>query len=473
MNYIQRSPSFEIAIKRHSYNQSTFDTDNIITFTSLQGDYPDDVRIHGVTYPGLLSYSFTESVKNVDSPFSLTVDPREDNNGASILDVVLPRDLVYITEHGVLRYIGVVSDSRYSAEMAGDGISRSIMISGYGLGGLLSRMGFVLDQYLLPSGTFVEDANRLMNQTLSREIGEGGSLKSIITEVVTNYLGLHESISPRLTMGLLAILNSFFDYESGVEDITAQYDIAFNGYQVGVNTIWTILQDFFPPPIYELFGLMRDGKYTMVARECPFDRSVDGPEYNDKWGLLSSFSIDPVILLGHDIGLSDNDVYTSYIGLLPGTGINQQYSLISENADTYVKNDDEMWQKYGYKPLYVEFKYYNHSTTGESSAGMIRRYSNRLYNWYKNNDRMYSGTVRIMNYVDAEKKIFYPQIGSRLKYLGGEFYIELTTRSWTYGGAMETSLTVNRGYDYANNRKIPNIGNRVRLIEKNGNPKGR
>ncbi len=472
MRSIQRVPEFELVVRRQDFSSPAFRTDTIISFSSVAGLYPEDVMQKGVKYPGLLSYNFTETLRDPTGGFSFICDPNEDKFKATVLDVLTERDLVYISEHGVVRYVGVINSIRYASAMADGKVTRSIVVSGYGIGGILAKLGFVLDQYLL-NGVSSDALSSQLFMALSRKGDPGTDVSSLVEVIVQNFLKVQASVIGGSAFGLGAILSEFFDYKAGIGPMKIQYPFAFNAYQVGLNTLWTILAQIFPPPIYELFGAFDDqlGSYKLVARTCPFDDA--------DWAALPLHTVDPLLLVDHDLGVTDEDVYSMYIGLLPGSGLDRNGALTFAQYEPAIIFDEQKWQMYGYKPLYLEWRYFDHTKSENFNAATeMQKAGERLKNWYKDNADMYSGTIKIMNYVDPAQntapsqtyKHTYPRIGERLAYVGGQFYIESTTRSWSYGGPMETTLNVNRGLYRGqagqNLGKIPNVGRRMLLIEK-------
>jgi hypothetical protein len=87
----------------------------------------------------------------------------------------------------------------------------------------------------------------------------------------------------------------------------------------------------------------------------------------------------------------------------------------------------------------------------------MRQVNEMVFDWYSKNPEFLNGTIEMMTMPDS-----YPRIGEKVRYLGGEFYVEETSRSWQYGGPMTTSLSVTRGYRYDENGNyigpITNIG---------------
>lgn len=77
---------------------------------------------------------------------------------------------------------------------------------------------------------------------------------------------------------------------------------------------------------------------------------------------------------------------------------------------------------------------------------MLERTNETLRQFFEKVPDYLSGTVKLMTVPDA-----YVRIGERIRLLRGDFYVTGTKRSWTYGGPMESSLTIDRGYQRDDN----------------------
>jgi hypothetical protein len=67
---------------------------------------------------------------------------------------------------------------------------------------------------------------------------------------------------------------------------------------------------------------------------------------------------------------------------------------------------------------------------------------------------MYSGTITLIT--DFKDKTANPKAGHRVSFLGGQFYIEKSGRSWNYSRTPVNQLTVSRGMVYDSSGKIKN-----------------
>jgi hypothetical protein len=205
-----------------------------------------------------------------------------------------------------------------------------------------------------------------------------------------------------------------------------------------------------------------------VLRPTPFD-PVD-------WVALHITKIPQEIpalfLRDYDVGDSDQDTKTLYGCFLPGSGKSREQALTQSNFEHTLAFDQDKWPYYGYRPMFVELQYFNRSqqSTWTGSDAMIKKYSDQLKSWFKNNAGFLTGSVVIED-VEDQKYTNYPQFGDRLGFLGGEFYIEEAQSSWQYMGEQSRTLSISRGYLYGNGGDqqgpIDKIGQKVMDLEAN------
>ncbi len=444
MKVVIRKPDFIVEIVRPNYSASSYQTvPPVIRFVSSSiSGYSETEIISN----DLISYQFSESLATVNSEFSLELVPSLDRNGKSWLEKIRKRDLVFIYEFGELRFAGYVKSNRYAARMGSDGKpNRKIRISGGGLGEYLSSFKLVLNQAMYAASTIASGAAASLSTTLAAEIEKDRDVGALIKVIYQHFIDLIMKIGLEgVNIGIKPILDHFLDFDSEIsDDLKTIYPVAFSLYRVGENSLWHLLSNFIFPPVNELFGRWNpeSKKYEIVYRLSPFEPK--------KWSKLDFIEIPSIIITDHDIGTSDAEVFTFYLGMLPGSGISQNLAIISANdtGKNYIV-DREKWKIYGYQPMIVEFKYYDRSKTGVGASVIMREVSEMLKRWFEHNDEFYSGSLAIMT---SDNKNFMkrnPRIGEKIKFLEGEFYLESSDHSWEYGGPMVTKLTITRGYKY-------------------------
>jgi hypothetical protein len=116
--------------------------------------------------------------------------------------------------------------------------------------------------------------------------------------------------------------------------------------------------------------------------------------------------------------------------------------------------DEERLGKYLFKPLFINLYYTrmesNTDKENEVAKGDIdevaQNDADTLRAWFEKNDEYLTGTISHMVPSDNNKD---PKIGDKVRAEGidGEFYVEGIAHTWRYQGALESTLTVTRGYN--------------------------
>jgi hypothetical protein len=126
--------------------------------------------------------------------------------------------------------------------------------------------------------------------------------------------------------------------------------------------------------------------------------------------------------------------------------------------------------KYGYRPLCVELSFLKRSDANVGSiTESLTKLSTSLAKWYALNDEFLSGTISLVSVDDKGLDMEYPTVGTRLLFLGGEFYTDEIQRKWTYGASPMSDIKVTRGYMYSASGEyagpIKNLGKRLKELE--------
>jgi hypothetical protein len=468
MDSIIRVPEVRVKITRPNWkNDTSLEEFEIVTFEprpcteeekSRAREKWADPEDYKAFSDAMLSYTYTESRKNVDSPFTLTLTPEEDDNGLTWLDKIATFDLVYIEEFGVVRYCGIVHRVRYSSRM-GEGPERTIMVEGNGFGELLKIFQLVMDVKLFIN-TPAEIEDLLAKSEFITKADT--SLKGAIDFYYNNFKKiLSERDNKQSALGLL--LDEKADFKIG-ENCDTLLPICQSMYQMGETTLWGILRKIVPDPMYELFGNwdVEKQKYIITARQNPFN--------GDDWSNLPSCKINPVTLTAYNVGYDDSEVSTVYYGIAPSFGYTNNMVLTVDEIRNGLDVDDIRWKKYGYRPMFVELSFLKRdeieSNAIKNSLGKIGKL---LKDWYSNNDRFLSGVISAISYEDKDAK--YPSIGCRLEFLGGEFYIDEIQRRWNYGTSPTSEIKVIRGGVYKDGAylgPIKNLGRRMKELDRMG-----
>lgn len=442
MKYISRKPDFYVEIKRPNYNSSVF--------------HPNYIEPIGVFGPeekdsAFVGYEFNETLQITNTSFRLLFTPIADDDGLTWFDKIHITDIVTIKEMGITKFVGIVTDRRYSSRMTGEGASRNIFISGTSIGNLLSRFILTLDLHLYDTDTFAEVQNLSLKVGLTQKMKSGNVVAPILEKIYSAFFDLATKMGQinKAGVGIKSLLDYYVDFSSDLsDDIVLRYPISLSIFNVGDNNIWSILSNLVGPPINELFPQFdsSDGKYHVVFRQAPFEP--------DDWKKLKLNRLAPLIITDCDFGSNDSEVYTYYLAILAGSGRDEKRAMVmdADGPAKMVVRDEEKWKKYGYKPLIIQFKYFDREKWDEMSSltTTMLNLSSMMQRWFEHNDEFLSGSIEFMTIDDNwwPGYIQQPQLGERMRFLEGEFYIEEITHSWQYDGSMVSRINISRGYVY-------------------------
>lgn len=443
MNVYYRSPDWSVTIQRPDYTSTTlyyklvpewgyYDRVRFVSSSEKAGD--------ATAHTDLISYEYSNSIKDPTGSFSMTFVPRMDSNSYTWKDKIRRRDIVTIKEFDKVRYMGVVRSTGYTMSMSGGNPSRAIKVSGMSLGGLLADYSVVMNLFLWPqaSGDAQTNNEKLVDalNSIVEEDGDLGKTFELIKErFFTVMLG-------STTSGFKPIFEEYFDLS--IDDLKAKYPMNIQPFQVGENNLWTIFSQILPQPVYEMFGRFEDGKYKLHCRETPFDLNP--------WNALTESVIDPVYLVSQDLNDSDEEVFTHYFSQTPNSSFSEA-EIYADNAINEVSVFDyDLLPIFGYRQLQATFPFLNLDKTKEFNSREFLKYNSaRLYAWYRNNADFQSGSVTLMTVPDSDNN--YPDIGEKMKYLQGDegkiyFYIEGVKREMNYPATMTSTYELTRGFEY-------------------------
>lgn len=444
MNTYTRSPEWTVSVLRPDYTRSTLiykmvpEWSRVGTNVSIIEFVSNKRRANGVNnYTDLIGYEFSNQISNPAGPFSLTLVPRQDNNGLTWKDKIIANDIVFINEFGKIRYIGLVTGTSYSMIFNNGRPSRNVTISGMSIGGKLESFNVTMNKYLwFGRGTTTDDANDIFAAALSSTVEKGQNLKDIFKLIKDSYLKI---VFGSKTSGIAPFLNEYFDLE--VEGLEAFYPLLLRPFQQDSNNLWSIFRQVIPMPVYEIFGRFIDGKYKMICRETPFETA--------SWDSLRITQLNPLFLISQNLSDSDNEVYTHYFSQMPNSAFSENEIYADNSLHEVSVFDEEKLAIYGYRQLMANFPFY-HRDKGDraTSKEFLKQNSVKLYAWYRNNVEFQSGEIVTMSVPEE-----YINIGERIKYLEGasgsiEFYLEGVKRKMSYPETMTTTYSVTRGYEY-------------------------
>lgn len=465
MEVVHQSPEFRIEIVRPNFalmaNSAAFreSCETIATFYPTYTMEPGNVRSNAIT-----AYNFGESIRSVESPFSITLvaegdAPREgrtsiSSKNATWFERVRPFDIVYIEEWNEIRYIGIVHDIELSGSMGGG--ARTITVTGNGIGQLLSSFKFIIDTFIYGQSTVAAAALEKLQGDLALVQNAGAPISDLIRTLYNGWMDAMMNLSGEIGtahLGIRSIIDALMDLNTSVStDMKTTFPLTTSLFQVGENCFWDIIQRLAPPPLYEVFGRTTpQGKYEIVIRETPFSIGV-----GQSWDALNKVTVPLYYTTAYSFRVSDREVFTFYMAyisdsLYSGNEVMLMSADLGGDISVAIPQiDAEKWKKYGYRPLMCSFKYYSRDKDSDPSVNSnakaaLAQMSARLRTWYQNSDCLLTGSVSMMTMKDNN-----PRAGERISYGGLDFYVEDSSHGWQYGGAMTTRLTLSRGADYAN-----------------------
>lgn len=451
MFFLQQAPFPELKI--YKYNSKAKTVEWLLTLSN---------RKEAENHSCLLSYSFSEDIDDLTGQFNFSI--AGGNN--TVFDKIEPLNIVEIYEGNKQPlFVGVISTKSLSCSMGNSGIRRNIQFSGKSITSLIADFQLILDSRFLANNIRTKDAKRVNNDiTLElNKMGAGGlSIQEFLEKTWSLYLeytGINKPAQDggpaqgKAGLSNITVYNiithfmgtSFF--EVGKAE-TIPMPIANTFFNQSVNTVLQIWRCILAPPVYEIFSRVNvNGKPRVVVRETPFDSSA--------WLGLPIKTIDIGLLTDYTLHLSNNEIYTVYLAYLEGSQLNpDQYIIIdaedaSKQGESIMALDQDKFNKYGLKMCQVNFRGYTiiDKEKDNSVARTMSKYSKRLKKWFSPLDKMYMGSITIINNFSEKDKI---RCGERVKFLGGEFYVKRVEHRWNYGDSPTISLQITRGGVYKN-----------------------
>lgn len=416
----------------------------------------------GVTIYAMTDYNFQHQIESISGSFSISVLPQAvDNSGRSLIDIIEMQDIVKIYEFNKLKFIGIITDAGYSASIQSGKVARKINLSGYSMGGLLESLSFVLDRHLMNDSPDVAGENRKLFDKIAKTFHPGFPVTEAIKTLINSFFEVMGKTSLAGSSVSKHLIEKYIDLNGIDPNIKFQYSVAFSYYSCGENSIWQILKDLFPPPLFEMFLKLDEvaGKYKLVLRESPFPYRKKGVWNFLHWRLLPLFKIRPNLITHLDLKKSSQDLFTYVLATLPGSGKSREEAMIVDGVSASGAKDQKKLNKYGFRPLYIEQKFFNRdgSNDGFDSKTVTKETSSKVYDWFYLGDESYSGELEVMNWGEL------PDVGDRVSILGGEFYVERIMSRFTYAKTMILRIYITRGLDYKGKgvTSIKNISEKI------------
>ena len=451
MSVYTRRPEWSVAIRRPDYTKAVLSYKAIHNWT-VGGRTPaskiefvsSSDRSKGANiYTDLIGYNYENSLSNPAGAFDLTIVPIQDSTGLTWKDKIQARDIVFISEFGKVRYIGIVKGTGYSMSMNNGKPKRQVTINGVSIGGMMQSFNLPMNTYLwFGSGKNNEIENDKFAGAMGSSVADGQSVSNIFNLINEGFFSVTFGSSVS-SVGFKSVVDAFFEFDA--DDVVAFYPMLLRPFQEKSNTLWTIYRQILPEPVYEIFGKYVNGKYKVVCRETPFD--------NDDWKNLPITELNPLYLLDQNINDTDGEVFTHFFSTMPNSAYSGLEVYALNELDEVSIFDTEKLPIYGYRQLEAIFPFYDLDNGDRLKAKeFLKNNSVRLYSWYVNNVEFQSGTITMMTVPEKDNNE-YIDIGERIQYLKGanysiEFYVEGIKRTMTYGDKMSSVYSVTRGYEY-------------------------
>jgi hypothetical protein len=405
----------------------------------------------------LQSYTFTESTEDIEGSFSFTtLNDIDTESEKSIFELIPLRSIMKIYEGGDHpSFVGIIRRIKFEKQMTSQGIKQSIIFSGKSLISCVSEYMVSLDVRIYNVANAADK-----NKELTVELAGKTSMEEFIKttweyfkkvshDLNQNLNGVTNTKIAEIISEYLGDIDTFLRV-TGAEQ-TLQYHIANAFFNAQNNHIVDVWRNILPKDVYEIFSFCdREGKAKIMVRMVPF--GDPGKSEND-WGNLDIYTIRPISLIGYALDQNDENVYTAFASYIIGSAMSRNFymAINQEGPDDMAKYNAEKVAIYGFRPLEISFMGYDRqgNTDGNesnSASDTIRKLNGLAEYWYSRNDDMYSGTITVIT--DFKQPKNNPKVGCRAKFLGGEFYINRTEHTWTFGGTPTIKLSVSRGMMY-------------------------
>jgi hypothetical protein len=429
------------------------------------------------TYSSLLGYEFSEAVDDLEGSFSFTVENEEsEQDGSTIFDVIPIRSVVKIHEGDLEKpvFVGIIRRHRIGAAMTSQGVKRTITFIGKSIISCIAEYAVSLDVRIQDVGDSVSKTKALIDILAH----DGITIKDFMKKSWEHFKEVSETAGISTT-GIAAIIENFVgDFDKFVtvsgKNQNLFYNIATPFYNESNNLIVEVWRHILPRPVYEIFSYCEEGEPKIMARQVPYGDKKSGGD----WGNLNTYIISPISLVSYDLNRSDEEIYTAFMSYIVGSARDRSFYMAvnQRGSDDIVVHDLEKQKIYGFKPLEMSFTGYDRQgNTGNKDADTLTKALKELNElaayWYSRLGDMYSGAITVCTDFNAPKT--NPRVGHRLKFMGGEFYINRAVHTWNFGGTPTIKLTVSRGMIYDDGGKIipgdsgiiKNIGRRFRELD--------
>jgi hypothetical protein len=489
MRSYKRTPEFVVSFVRPNY----FSTDDYAETSLAQFNSDSTNNI-------LIDYSYRNEIETFSSDFSMTLLPALiGNSKKTAMDYFLVNDVVKIYEFKKLKYVGIIKSLKYSARMDGNKPDRTIVISGYGVGGIIENFSLTLDNIVLASAkTNLDSINNSLITKLASSHDAGASMQSILNTIKDAYKTVIADLAGfQEGEGIWKVVDQYLVFSSDYSAMYMKYPFSGSLFSYDGNSLKGIWDMLVCKPLQEFFIRWEpvQKKYVIILRPTPFSP--------DAWMNLNITTLDPLYYDDTELEFSIDEIKTWFFAYMSGSSVPYEVARVtykngiiwpkSASLSSYDKTFlQKKWMMYGYKPLEVSFRFCDIGVLSDNKnkitipksgikgdvfpggktvtdEQLMEAYSKQLYDWYKRMDEMLKGTIAGMTMENS------PLAGERVYWHGSQFYVESVEGGWTYGGEMRTTLHVTRGGIYNSNfntsssesdtnwffRKLEKTGNKI------------
>lgn len=387
----------------------------------------------------LLSYNFDKSVNQLSCNFAFTLRDVD----SDFFDRVETLDVVKIYPDLTKKefFLGVITDIGYSASATGQ---RIVNVKGKSIFWLFEYLNLTLDvtaMAVLGDEEVIDNLNSALKLNLNKD---SISLKTAFNEVFTSFKKVSSGILGNPFV--IDVIDTWFGTDIFDIDTSVKfnYPITNNLYSNSVINFISFMKGLLPEEVYELYGVIKNGNPKIKVREVPFSPI--------KWtGLQPVRKINPLEVKNYNVNRSIQNVYTVFYSFLQGSVVDSDlYKKATATTEGYSNAivSDKV-KKYGYKPLNVNFvgfpqEFANDNAVSENIKTKFLDLSTELKTYYENLDEMYNGTISTILIVDST----IPEVGTVIKFLNGEFYLNSINISWSYGQSTVVNYNCSRGGKY-------------------------
>lgn len=415
------------------------------------------------------SYQWRKVLVHPASQGVVTARPQTEDAG--LMDLMKPMDVVRIYENGKLRSQGFLRTIGYRGAMAQGQPQRSIQFTYSGFGSYLTDATISVDLDIFRGSAQLLNSALKLAESIVRA-GKITTYYALIDQLVREWFTfIQTSISSTVHTKYISRYVNFL--EGVTKDNLPGYPKEVWMYYGTEDqlTLWSILEKLTEAPFFEMFiddgpravridgtdvNLTGDYSY-LIGRRTPYNRTVEDGVLVDRFDDLTPITVPFQNLISFDLNRSMDDVSSAY--LVPPASYH--LSELELKAAGQVLVDPYLMKKYLYKVLRKELYFIRgmdaDNTQTDPYEPIVRKRVEDLVatmsSWYGHNDEFLSGAFRYMESNNPEEQ---PKIGDRLKIedVDGDFYVQAVDHTWSYGGILQGTATVTRGWNYATDSPV-------------------